>query len=188
MKKRESPPNAFQIVLDRVALAVCGHRGGGLCQIDDRAPADGQQEIAFAELPAAKLGRQAVHVRHFRLVRERRQRNFRHFCECRQRNRLDAFGAQRCGDFEHHAAGRIPLPAANQPRPAAERPRPAAHLAASPPAKDDPLRRNEVVEMIGVHDEPLERVATENQCHTKLGIRDWGLGFSVEVQAVRRGD
>ena len=97
-------------------------------------PPTASRKSPSAASVAANLGRHAIHVVHLRLVQEGGQRD-----------RLDAFGPQRGGNFAHHAVGDLRRQAADQKRPAAERSPQDAHLAAPPPAEDDPRRGKKVV-------------------------------------------
>ncbi len=120
----QTAADALQIVLDRGALLVGGHRGGRLGQVDGRAAADGQQEIALGRPDGAKPCRVPIHVVDFRLVQQRGQRR-----------RLDPFGPQQGGQFRHDAVGDLGRQAADHERPAAERSPPACPLRAAVPSR-----------------------------------------------------
>ena len=103
--------DVLQIVLDRrdsrrlVAIAAVA-----LARSMAAPPPMASRKSPSAAPMAANLGGRAIHVGHFRLVQEGGQRD-----------RFDAFGPQRGGNFAHHARGHLGRQSADQKGPAAER-------------------------------------------------------------------
>ncbi len=122
----EALAHAFQIVSDTCALSIGGERSNGFREVDCRAAANGQNEIARARVVPQQVADDPIDIRDLGLARD-----------SGQRDHVDSRLPQRRGDLVEDTLTFEGPRAGDQERALPERPRDVPHFRPSTPAENE---------------------------------------------------